>query len=71
LDSNAQTRRYRASDDKQSKGRLTKPSGAASTALAGNRSRVVESAGDVPWTEFCKLLNRPAFLLAVTGFGEL
>lgn len=71
MDSNAQPRRYRALDDKQSKGRLTTPSGGGGAALAGNRSRVVESAGDVPWTEFCKLLSRPAFLLAVTGFGEL
>jgi hypothetical protein len=33
--------------------------------------QVVESSGELPWAEFCKSLKEPAFLLAVTGFGDL
>lgn len=32
---------------------------------------VIETSGDQPWAEFCMGLKEPAFLLAVTGFGDL
>jgi hypothetical protein len=33
---------------------------------------IVESAADQPWTEFCRTLTRPAFLLAAdSAFGDL
>ena len=32
---------------------------------------VVESCAEQPWAEFCGALDKPAFLLPVTGFGEL
>jgi hypothetical protein len=36
-----------------------------------NFSTVVESSAELPWADFCKSLQRPAFLLPVTGFGDL
>jgi len=33
--------------------------------------QVVESWDEQSWAEFCGTLAQPAFLLAVTGFGEL
>jgi hypothetical protein len=32
---------------------------------------VVESSADQPWAEFCESLDQPAFLMPVTGFGDL
>jgi hypothetical protein len=32
---------------------------------------IVESPADQSWAEFCGSLNRPAFLLPESGFGEL
>jgi hypothetical protein len=34
-------------------------------------SQVIESAGDQSWAAFCGTLEQPAFLLAITGFGDL
>ncbi len=33
--------------------------------------QVVESWDEQSWAEFCGTLAQPAFLLAITGFGEL
>jgi hypothetical protein len=34
-------------------------------------SPVIESCTEQPWAEFCSLLDKPAFLLPITGFAEL
>jgi hypothetical protein len=44
--------------------------GASGVDLEGE-ALVIESSGEQPWAEFCKGLREPAFLLAVTGFGDL
>jgi hypothetical protein len=49
------------------------PSGAAThrNCSCSNAASVVESSGDQPWAEFCGSLDQPAFLMPVTGFGDL
>lgn len=33
--------------------------------------QVIESFTEQPWAEFCSALDKPAFLLPITGFAEL
>jgi hypothetical protein len=33
--------------------------------------QVIESCMEQPWAEFCSALDKPAFLLPITGFAEL
>jgi hypothetical protein len=40
-----------------------------SHAVAG--SLVIESPSEQAWADFCSTLERPAFLLPITGFGDL
>ena len=54
----------------------TQRNGALASQIEGGNnlsqvSQVIESSGDEPWAEFCSGLKEPAFLLAVTGFGDL
>ena len=34
-------------------------------------SEVIETSGEQPWAAFCETLEQPAFLMPVTGFGDL
>jgi hypothetical protein len=34
-------------------------------------SPIIDSPSDQPWAEFCGQLEQPAFLMPVTGFGDL
>jgi hypothetical protein len=36
-----------------------------------NYSEVIETSADQPWADFCETLDQPAFLMPVTGFGDL
>jgi hypothetical protein len=33
--------------------------------------QIIESCIEQPWAEFCSALDKPAFLLPITGFAEL
>ena len=33
--------------------------------------QVIESSGDLPWSEFCGTIEEPVFLLPITGFADL
>jgi hypothetical protein len=38
---------------------------------AATDPQIIESDAEQSWSDFCRTLRKPAFLLADTGFGDL
>jgi hypothetical protein len=47
------------------------PARARSQAPDFFHNQPMESGSEQPWAEFCRELDRPAFLLPITGYAEL